>query len=162
MTVSIVPINLRDASYVAANLRPEDWREIACQLPDGTEPLALAWMAAEGSGEAWTASWKGQPVAAFGASPMTPSVLSLWAWGTKGMWRVAGSIERFVTADCVPRWLEAGITRVEARSIVGHVMAHRWLRRLGFAEQPCPQWGKAGEDFILFSWTRKEWFEHAR
>lgn len=155
MPVEIKPGNLRDLSFIAANIRPEDWAEIACQLPPDTQPISLAWMVAQG--ESWTAHYRGQPIAAFGVSPMTASVLALWAWGTKALPRAAGAIERFVLSDLVPKWLEAGITRVEARSIAGHATAHRWMLKHGAEMQPCPSWGRGGEDFVLFSWIRKDW-----
>jgi hypothetical protein len=153
--IEIVPATIRDLTFIAANLRAEDWREIECQLADG---VGRGEVAAYGlAGEAWVATMDGQPVAAFGAAAMAYSVVSVWAWGTKRMARTVPAITRFIVEDCVPRWIEAGVTRAEARSIEGHETAHRWLRSLGGQEQPCPAWGKRGEDFTLFWWTRKTW-----
>lgn len=52
--------------------------------------------------------------------------------------------------------------RVEARSISTHTKAHQWLTSLGArceCELDC--YGKNGESFRLFAWTRKD-FEHVR
>jgi hypothetical protein len=162
VAVSIVPPTLRDISFIAANVRPDDWREIACQIPDGTTPLDVALWSVS-AGQAWVAKLDDQPVALFGASPQTAAgnVLALWAWGTKRMRRVAPAITRFVRDGRAAEWVEAGKTRVEARSIAGHVEAHRWLVSIGFLAEPLPQWGKDGEDFILFSMTLDRW-RHVR
>lgn len=158
VAISIVPPTLRDVTYIAANIRPEDWREIACQMPDGTTAIDVALWSVS-AGQAWVARIDNQPVALFGASPQTAAgnVLALWAWGTKRMRRVAPAITRFVRDDRAPEWIAAGKTRAEARSIAGHTEAHRWLSGLGFIAEPLPQWGKGGEDFILFSMTLDRW-----
>lgn len=127
-------------------------------MPDGLSTEDGAVLGAQ-IGEAWVARLDGQPVAAFGAAPMSlpGNVLSLWAWGTKRLVRAAPAITRFVRDECAPRWVAAGVTRVEARSIRGHVSAHRWLRGAGAKAQPCPNWGKGGEGFVLFYWTKDSW-----
>ena len=153
----IIPATIRDASYVAANMRHLDWQEIACQCPDDTIPRDVAiWCI--NSREAYTALVRGQPVACFGISNSTPAgnVVSIWAWGTRSMWRAVPEITRWIEA-AVPRWIAEGVTRVEARSIVGHDAAHRWMRGLGANSEPCMSWGKNGESFVLFYWTRMTW-----
>lgn len=157
MTVEIIPATLRDLTYIAANMRPEDWREIECQFPEGITSFEIAALAGQ-FGEAWVATSSSQPVAAFGAAPLTYNVLSVWAWGTKGMRRAIPAIGRFLRDERAPDWIASGVTRLEARSIAGHHSAHRWMTSLGATSQPCPEWGRRGEDFILFSWTRaKDW-----
>lgn len=154
--VSIQTANLRDLTYIAANLRPMDWREIACQIPGDMSRTELAALAGS-HGEAWTASLDGQPVAAFGVSPIAASVLSLWAWGTPRMRRAVPAISRYVNGELASRWVRDGFTRVEARSIEGHHEAHRWMRSFGAKSVPCPGWGKGGENFILFWWNKQDW-----
>lgn len=157
LTVAIVPATLRDATFVAANMRADDWTEIECQAPAGTLPIEAALWSVNGR-EAWVATVKGQPAAVFGIHNATPAgnVVTVWAWGTKAMRRAVPEITRFIRWK-VPRWISEGVTRVEARSIVGHADAHRWMRGLGAVQAACPAWGKGGEDFILFSWTRETW-----
>lgn len=154
---SILPGNIRDASYVAANMRPHDWREIAAQAPDDLRPLDVAAWSIAGR-EAYIAIARDRPVSVFGVHDATPAgnVLSIWAWGTAGMWRAVPGITRWIRT-AVPRWIDEGVTRVEARSIVGHTAAHRWMRSLGARETELPAFGRGGEDFILFWWTRETW-----
>ncbi|MBN9270442.1 MAG: hypothetical protein J0J15_09370, partial [Mesorhizobium sp.] len=65
MPVRIVPATLRDLSYIAANLRPEDRDEIDCQC-DGWTPALLALTALQGL--AYVAELDGNPEAGFGAA----------------------------------------------------------------------------------------------
>lgn len=156
--ITLAAPTLRDVTFICANIRSEDWREIACQLPEGMAPIDAA-LISIASGLSWVARLDGQPVAVFGASPQTPAgnVLALWAWGTKQMRRAAPAITRFVRDEMAPAWVAEGKTRVEARSIVGHDEAHRWLTNIGFLAEPLPQWGRGSEDFILFSMTLERW-----
>ena len=139
-------------------MRPADWAEIACQYPEGTSRSQIAYIASL-SGEAWVASRLGQPIAAFGAHPLSGAgnVLSVWCFGTRATRRVVPAITRFIREDCVPRWIAAGVTRVEARSIDGHFAAHRWMRALGATGVLTPGWGRDGENFTLFAWTARDW-----
>lgn len=156
--VEIVDGSLRDLTYIAANIRPHDWREIAAQLPEGATPTQAAAISFA-AGRSWVATWDGQPVAGFGISPISTAVLSIWAWGTNDMLRAVPSITRYVDGPLVKEWDRLGINRVEARSIADHHAAHRWLRALGWTEAACPEFGRSGEDFILFAQTRKGWTE---
>ena len=156
--VQIVEATQRDLTFVAASLRPEDHRELSCQMPDDM-PVEIGAVISAWSGEAWVAKLDGQPVAAFGAAPMSlpANVLSLWAWGTKRLARAAPAITRFVRDEMAPKWVERGVTRVEARSIEGHHQAHRWLTGAGAFSIECLCWGKGGEAFRLFWWTKDSW-----
>jgi hypothetical protein len=139
-------------------MRPEDLRELSCQMPDDISVEDGAVFSA-GLGEAWIAKLDGQPVAAFGAAPMSMpgNVLSIWAWGTKRLPRAAPAITRFVREECAPKWIANGVTRVEARSIEGHHQAHRWLSGAGAFSIEYPCYGKGGEHFRLFWWTKDSW-----
>lgn len=157
--VAIVPATLRDVSFVCANLCDEDRTELECQFPLKTYPWHIAllhWPEVNRSqGEAWCATLDGQPVQAFGVLPSTPAgnVLIVWAFGTASRRRAIPAVTRFILAQ-VPRWLAAGVTRVEARAMVGHPTAFRWLRGLGASETLLPCWGRDGQDFVLLSWTK--------
>lgn len=155
MRVEIVPGTLRDLSFIATNLRPQDQREIYCQLPEGITPAEIAVLSM--MGRTWVAVLDGQPIAAFGIVPIAASVLSLWCWGTPRMTRAVPAITRYVRDELAPEWARLGVTRVEARSIAGHDAAHRWLRGQGFSSVPCPSYGRGCEDFLLFAITRRDW-----
>ena len=86
MPVRIVPATLRDLSYIAANLRPEDRAEIDCQC-DGWTPALLALTALQGL--AYVAELDGNPEAGFGAAEQRSGLWTAWSWGTRRMWRCA-------------------------------------------------------------------------
>lgn len=152
MRVEIVLANARDLTYIAANLRPEDREEIFCQLPEGTLALEVAAYALQANG--YVALLDGQPIAAFGFVHKSVCVIEAWAWGTERMWRCIPAITRFVARVLMPGWIEAGIRRMEARSISTHTSAHRWMEATGAVlECVMPDYGKAGEGFYLFAWT---------
>lgn len=155
MTVRIIGANLRDLSYIASNLRPDDKAEIDCQLDEWT-PAGLALAAMQGF--AYVAVLDGNPEAAFGAAENRSGLWTAWSWGSKRMWRCVPRITKFFYEVLGPDVAARGAWRVEARALAANDMALRWLRRLG-AHERChlPGYGKNGEDFILFDWTRETW-----
>jgi hypothetical protein len=151
----IVGANLRDLTYIAANMRPEDRREVECQLAQWDASLiALTAM----QGPAYIVELDGNPEAAFGAAEQRVGLWQAWSWGTKRMNRCVPAITRFFYAVLGPHVSEQGAWRVEARPIAGNELACRWLARLG-ATRRCelPGYGKNGEDFELWDWTRESW-----
>jgi len=155
VTVRIIGANLRDLSYIASNLRPDDKAEIDCQLDEWT-PAGLALAAMQGF--AYVAVLDGNPEAAFGAAENRSGLWTAWSWGSKRMWRCVPRITKFFYEVLGPDVAARGAWRVEARALAANDMALRWLRRLG-AHERChlPGYGKNGEDFILFDWTRETW-----
>lgn len=150
-------VNLRDLSYVLGALRPQDREEIQCQIPDDMEPQHIA--ATMVVPDRVFIVYLGlEPVAAFGFLPiaLAGNVLSGFAYGTLKMTkRVTAKITRFVKTELKPRWRAAGVTRVEIRAQASHPDAHVWLQSAG-ADLDCllMGWGKHGENFRLYSWTR--------
>lgn len=155
MSVRIIGANLRDLSYIASNLRPQDKAEIDCQLDEWT-PAMLALSAMQGM--AYIAELDGNPEAAFGAAEQRSGLWCAWSWGSKRMWRCIPRITSFFYEVLGPDVAAQGAWRVEARALAANDMALRWLRRLG-AHERCdlPGYGKNGEAFILFDWTRETW-----
>lgn len=155
MTVRIIGGNLRDLSYIAANLRPEDKAEIDCQH-DEWAPATLAQTALHGF--AYVAELDGNPEAAFGAGEVREGLWVAWSWGTRRMRRCVPRITQFFYAVLGPDVASRGAWRVEARPLASNDMAVRWLHRLGATERcHLPGFGKNGEDFLLFDWTRETW-----
>jgi len=155
MPLRIVPATLRDLSYIAANLRPEDRAEIDCQL-DHWSPALLALTALQGF--AHVAELDGNPEAGFGAAEQRGGLWIAWSWGTRRMKRCVPGTTRFFH-DVLARQVAArGAWRVEARALAENELALRWLDRLG-ATQRCrlPAYGRNGEDFFLYDWTRESW-----
>jgi len=150
----IVAANLRDLSYIAANLRPADKAEIDCQHP-GWTPAALA--LASLNGPAFVVELSGNPEAAFGAVEQRQGLWIVWAWGTRRMGRCVPAIKRFGRGVLLPELIARGACRGEARALATHGSAHTLLRHLG-ATQRCelPCFGIGGETFLLFDWTRND------
>ncbi|RWM83207.1 MAG: hypothetical protein EOR84_33950 [Mesorhizobium sp.] len=155
MTVRIIPATLRDLSYIAANLRPEDRTEIDCQF-DEWSPALLALTALQGF--AYVAELNGNPEAGFGAAEQRGGLWIAWSWGTRRMRRCVPGITAFFRAVLGPEVAARGAFRVEARALATNELALRWLGRLG-ATQRCrlPGYGRNGEDFLLYDWTRESW-----
>lgn len=155
MTTRIVPATLRDLSYIAANLRPEDRAEIDCQC-DGWTPALLALTALQGL--AYVAELDGNPEAGFGAAEQRSGLWTAWSWGTRRMRRCVPDITRFFHGVLGRQVAARGAFRVEARPLAGNELALRWLTKLG-ATQRCrlPAYGRNGEDFFLYDWTREGW-----
>ncbi|ESX81229.1 hypothetical protein NKJ87_02310 [Mesorhizobium sp. M0027] len=152
MTIRIIPATLRDLSYIAANLRPEDRAEIDCQF-DEWSPALLALTALQGF--AYVAELDGNPEAGFGAAEQRSGLWIAWNWGTRRMRRCVPGITEFFHAVLGPQVAAHGAWRVEARALAANELALRWLARLG-ATQRCrlPGYGRNGEDFLLYDWTR--------
>ncbi|MDJ0513024.1 MAG: hypothetical protein QNJ62_06240 [Methyloceanibacter sp.] len=158
MKVDIRPATLRDLCFIAAHMRPEDKEEIYCQFEDGTPSTHIAVFCQQMSGEyQWCAWLDGSPVGAFGMSHFTASSMMAWAFGTKKFKRVVPAISRFVITDVTPKVIRSSLTRIEIRALATHDIAHKWLSALG-ARKDCDlhSFGKNGEDFVLYSWSRKE------
>ncbi|RWP94179.1 hypothetical protein [Mesorhizobium sp.] len=156
MTVRIIPATLRDLSYIAANLRPGDRTEIDCQF-DEWSPALLALTALQGF--AYVAELNGNPEAGFGAAEQRGGLWIAWSWGTRRMKRCVPGITAFFHAVLGPQVAAQGAWRVEARALATNELALRWLARLG-ATQRCrlPGYGRNGEDFLLYDWTRSSDF----
>jgi hypothetical protein len=153
-SVVIKHATLRDVSYIAANLRSEDHAEIACQVPQGTKPEAIA-RSSLAAGEARVVFRNGLPCGAFGFVPVSDGVLSAWAYGMRGFERCIPAVTRHVYREFVSQWMQGNIRRIEARTIESHDSAHRWLEKAG-AVRCCTleQWGRNGERFYLYEWVR--------
>lgn len=148
--MSIEPADYHAIIDVIQAMRADDRREIECQYDDLTGyDLAHRCL----NGEAWVANIRGEPVAAFGVQKIAATTLQIWAFGTDDMARAVPAMSRFILGPCLTRWIEDGMTRVEARSIFDHEVAHRWMESLGGVASPCKAFGKNGEDFVMFAWA---------
>lgn len=150
--IDIRPGVLRDVSFVFANMRDGDRREVMCQMPEGTKTYAIAYGSLM-AGDCWTAYYRDTPAMAFGASPLNAAAAAVWAIGTRHAWRVVPAVTRFFTLDIVPMLMARGYVSMEARSIADHRQAHRWMEATGAKRcgDPYP-FGRGGETFITFRW----------
>ena len=158
MPISMQPATLRDASYVAAHMREQDRAEIFCQLSPEARSEHLAYMALNAGGEQWCAWLDGEPIACWGYSYLTHAGSVLWAWGTNQFHKAVPAITKAAINELVPMFERSGIQYLEARSLATHHQAHRWLKLLGGVPQcTLPTYGRNGEDFVLFTWSRARW-----
>lgn len=150
--VQIVPACLRDVTYIIAYLRQSDAEEVFCQLPEGTTgfEVALTLLATD----AYVALLDGQPVMAFGTHPLTVAASAAWAIGTDKTPRVVAAVTRYFVEVIGPRLVSDGHETLEARSLLSHSAAHRWMRASG-AEVAGPPfiYGRDRKKFLLFRWT---------
>lgn len=163
MRVEIRPGTLRDITYVAANLRKWDTKEIfaSAALESPTQVGLLSYYGS--LGWCWTAWLDGQPHAAFGVARMSdlqPHLRSAWAWGTDRFKRCAPAITRFSMKEWPSRLIGEGVTRVEIRSLKGHDIAHKWLSAIrARREGEMTNYGVNGETFELWAWLKEDWLD---
>jgi hypothetical protein len=152
--VSVKPARLAHASFITANLREADQREIFCQLPDGFKTYEVAALML-GAGDAFIAYLDDTPVCFFGAHPLNICTLDAWAMGTNQTRRVIHAVTRHMITEYGPAAIDAGFLSMECRSHVDHHEAHRWLKSTGAVANGTPfVYGKNGEKFQLFRWDR--------
>lgn len=151
--VTIEPATMASASFICANLRPLDHAEAFCQLPEGTRTHELA-HAMLMSGDNYVVKLRDEPIIFFGASPMNAVCSSVWAIGTKRFDRGVPALMRFFDSTLGPKLRALGVTSLEARAMVEHEQAHRWIHLTGgVAHGPAFEYGRNGEKFVLFRWT---------
>lgn len=155
--ILVRPGSVRDVTFVAANMRDADKREIFCQRKD-QDVQALAMTMVYVSPIHCYAAFEGcSPVAAFGASEQHPNMWTAWAFGTRKLRRAIPAITRHIRRHIVQALLYCGANRVEVRSIADHDVAHRWLENLGAEREALLRgFGKGGEDFVLYAWRRDQ------
>jgi hypothetical protein len=143
---------LRDLSYIAANLRPDDRRELEAQMP-GASPVDIAIIHLPAM--SFIVELDGNPEMAFGAVEQRTGLWCAWSWGTRSASRCMPAFVRFFHDHVRPAVLRAGAHRVEARALADNVDGQRTLIRLG-ATRRCilPGYGVHGQEYILYDWTR--------
>lgn len=154
--VTIAPATLRDATYITAHLRPLDWLECMCQMPRDTTTVQLGTQMLM-HGDAWVAKYDDRPTVFFGVTPSTATMFHFWAVGTKDTTRCVPKVSEHFVKVLAPHWVGNGFVLAEARSIVQHKQAHRWMRSLGGKQigGDFPM-GRDNEKFLLFRWTADE------
>lgn len=156
--VEITPATVREVAWIAVNMRDIDAQEIWCQRPHRS-PSRLAYEALSMSPTIkLVAAVNGEPVMCCGVSEVQPGLGWLWAWGTKHFHGAIRDLtEHLLDATRTKLFADADLKRLEARSLVEHTSAHRWIETLGLryvCDLPC--YGKDEEDFKLFALTRNE------
>lgn len=152
---TIRPATLRDMTFIAANMRDADRREITAVI-DANDTMIACMLFAASPGLAWTAWHDEQPVCAFGVSRLFTGVGSGWAYGTKQMRSVMPAVTRFALRVVRPLLVREGFRRVEVRTAVDHDLSHRWLEHLGFQREGIAKdYGANGLDFLTYAATKQ-------
>lgn len=159
---SVHALNLRDITYVLANLRESDWNELKVQIPRGASRIELAaYMLPAIQGPAYSVWYKESPIAVFGVTPSPiPTMFIGFAFGTNKFRRAAPIISQF-GYSVLSHWLvEAGAIRLEVRASASHLQANSWLKALGF-NYDCPLkcFGTDGSLFNLYSVTIEDYYK---
>ncbi|WP_298986396.1 hypothetical protein [uncultured Roseibium sp.] len=149
---------MRDASFIAANMRPEDYREIACLWQNwDTRALGICAMETAVPGWVWSVWYQGQPAAAFGfsrASAFDPDFWQAWAFGTDRFRRCVPLMTRHIL-NLRPE-IEKHCRRLQVISYKNHDLAHGWIEALGAEREGLLRsYGRGGEDFYMYAWTRR-------
>ena len=158
----LAKLNEPDLLFVADRMREWDRREVfATQWDDDAAKLVSNILA--GGEFGWVAGVDGLPVAAFGAIPVWNGVWQVWMFATDDWPKVALGVTRFIKKVMIPALEEVGCHRAECRSMDGHDVAHRWLECLGaHKESELPHFGRDGQTFYLYCWTRPISRPHSR
>jgi hypothetical protein len=149
------PINHKDMTYIAENMRAADRREIfATRAAEDIGRLVDDCMAFSAQNSAYaTIACLERPIAVIGAAEVWPGVYDVWSFGTNEFKRVGFAMTKWVRKVLIPSLVKVGAHRVHCRSIEGHVEAHEWLKMLGAEPMhTLKAWGKGREDFLLFEW----------
>lgn len=161
--MEIHPLNMRDLTYVLANIRDVDWKELKAQLPLGTKRENLAQHVLPTiNGPAFCVYYKDQPIAVFGASQSSiPTLYNGFAFGTNKFKRAVFTISHF-TYNVLSHILvdNYGALRLEIRAHIEHKESNAWLQKMGFTKEcECECFGTSGETFVLYSVTAKNYYK---
>jgi hypothetical protein len=142
--------NVRDLTFILANLRDEDRQEVVAHLGAfHNYNLAVSCLQA---GPAFVAYTKqDQPAFAFGAAHYSPTTVSAWAYGTKKAWRVLPAVTRFVLGPLASDLRDKGYRYAEARALMINTPALQWMQEHLGAKilTELYGFGTMGEAFVL-------------
>ena len=145
-----------DMLHIAQNMRDRDREEIFATRY-GNDPEDVARDAVASGAFRWGAYLDGRPVAAVGAFPRWPNVWTAWAFGTDEWPRVVLSMSKHVRRFMIPGIYRSGAIRVDATAMASHADARAWLTAMGAVpEKILDNYGKNGQAFVCYVWTRKQ------
>ena len=159
MNLFVEPATKAKTTYVATNMRADDWHEISCQVPDTVSRSDAGAMCFDMSphGLRHILTENDMPIFAFGLSgSMTPGLFSAWGFGTEDFTaRHVFGLSSFIMTVLLPRARdEFRIRRVEIRSLASRKATARWIASLGATlECELPLFGAHGEPFLQWAFT---------
>jgi RimJ/RimL family protein N-acetyltransferase len=160
MFTSVVDATLRDLSYIAAHMRASDRAEVEAQIDEWSAVTVAALSLRD---FAYVVELNGNPEAAFGCGQVRKGYWIAWSWGTDRLTKCLPVMIPFIKEQLQPAVYEAGALRVEARALASHQQARRFLERIGGSFRcVLPAYGKNGEAFVLYDWTRETYVPDGR
>lgn len=154
--LTVAPATLKDASYIMANLQPDDACEVDCQV-DQTRPRHEMGVGLLMAGDNFAVRRGDQPIMFFGTMPMNVCYLTVWALGTRQSWRAANAVVDYMLDVHLPERLKQGFIGMEARAWIGHRTARSWIEATGGKPDGEPfEFGRDRELFLTFRWTDHE------
>ncbi|CTQ53132.1 hypothetical protein LP7551_01653 [Roseibium album] len=150
---------MRDVSFVAANMRTEDLREISCLWKDwDTRTLGICALETAVPGMVWSIWYEGQPAAAYGfsrASAFDPDHWQAWAFGTDKFKRCVPLITRHLNS--LRPVIEEDCRRLQVLTLSDHDIAHGWIEALGGKKEGVLRsYGRDHESFCVYAWVQDE------
>jgi len=144
-----------DIRHVAMNMRARDFEEFTATAPTDSRRHLADMLAHRYSSrdDVLCGSLDGEPICIGGTIEAWPGVISLLFFATDDFPKIGRPITRFIRRELFPRYLEAGIHRIQAISLDGYSEVHDWLRAIGLAQETEPMlgYGKRGEAFVQFA-----------
>lgn len=147
-------------AHIVQNLRDNDRRELlATSFLD--DPLEIARHYGQ-ERFAWVFGLE-RPIAYMGASARWPGMWCPFMLATDEFGQIGLSLTKWAVRVMIPSLDRMGARRLEAVSMADHHTAHRWMGFFGMKpEARLRQFGKGGEDFILFGWSRGDRYHQRR
>lgn len=161
MKRTVQDLNVRDFTYVIANLRPQDEEELQALLPLGStrDDYASVLGPAAFEGNGYSVHIDDEPVAVFGvARGSSFATAVIWAFGTHRFKRAVPTISHFTWNKIAHDLYNAGVLRLECRALSSNIFARDWLRRVGFKEEcELPYYGTGGQSFYQYAQTVEDY-----
>jgi hypothetical protein len=153
--MKVEPATEQMLKFIVARLRDLDKRELTAS---GADFDNLAKMAMAQSVFAFCAvDHLYLPQAAWGLTQIRPGVGGGWAFGTRHWARAVPIMTRNIRRWVLPFLLGNGFHRVEASALAHRKDVARFMGFIGAQpEAVLRQWGKGGEDFVLYRWLADE------
>jgi len=150
---------VRDASFIAANMRDQDFREIGCLWKEwDTRLLGRGALETAVPGMAWSVWYEGEPAAAYGfsrAAAFDPDHWQAWAFGTERFRRCVPLITRHLKS--LRPLIERDCRRLQVITHAEHDISHGWIKTLGGRKEGVLRsYGRGGEDFHVYAWVREK------
>ena len=144
----------QDVRIVARNMRERDKAEfMAVSQAQTGEDLVKALTNRYGNAEDAICAYVNQEPVAIGAMvSIRPNVVTLAFFATDAFPRIATPLTRFIRQRLFPKYLAAGVHRIECVSKADYSDAHRWIRALGLEQEAVmPGYGRGAETYLQFA-----------